>query len=299
MNPHGIVDLRSPAKINLFLSVTGRRPDGYHNLETLMCPVALFDRIRIQFEGRSIRVRCGHPGVPSDETNLVCRAVNALRSALKGSPAALPDGMALHIDKSIPVGAGLGGGSSNAASVLMALNRYLGDPIPPLELNRIGASIGADVPFFLQPGPAIARGIGEQLEAYRGLPPMTAVIVYPGFGVSTADTFGRLSLTLTKCQKKLRKSLFNKNPFDLRTHLCNDLESVTMAEHPAIGAAKEALVSWGADGALMSGSGSAVYGLFKDSGAAQVARVRIDANHPEWQVFEAALMVERHWSPNG
>ncbi len=292
MDHHGIVDLRSPAKINLFLSVTGRRSDGYHTLETLMCPVALFDRIRLRFDGKGIRVRCEHPGVPSDETNLVCQAVNALRSALRGSPAALPHGMAFRIDKSIPVGAGLGGGSSNAASVLLALNRYLGDPITPLELNRIGASIGADVPFFLQSGPAIARGIGERLESYRGLPPMTAVIIYPGFGVSTADAFGRLSLTLTKCQKKLKKSLFGENLFNLRAHLCNDLESVTMTDYPAIGTAKKALVSWGAGGALMSGTGSAVYGLFKDADTAHHASVRIAAIHPEWQVFKAALMVE-------
>lgn len=291
MDHHGIVDLRSPAKINLFLSVTGRRSDGYHTLETLMCPVALFDRIRLRFDGKGIRVRCEHPGVPSDETNLVCQAVNALRSALRGSPAALPHGMAFRIDKSIPVGAGLGGGSSNAASVLLALNRYLGDPITPLELNRIGASIGADVPFFT---------VGaSHCEGHR----RTARIVSGAAANDGRHHLSRLwrihrrclwttEFDIDKMPKKLKKSLFGENLFNLRAHLCNDLESVTMTDYPAIGTAKKALVSWGAGGALMSGTGSAVYGLFKDADTAHHASVRIAAIHPEWQVFKAALMVE-------
>lgn len=284
-------ELLSPAKINLFLAVTGRRPDGYHELVSLMCPVALFDRLRIRFGGRGIRVTCDHPQVPTDSMNLAARAAVDYYRALKPRTRLPWSGIDIHIDKTIPVGAGLGGGSSNAASVLLTLNRRMGRPLSDRELAALGLTLGADVPFFLGGKAAIARGIGERLQAVANLQPMEAVIVYPGFGVSTSAVFGRLKLTLTKCEKKLKSFLLNKERFSARSHLCNDLETVTIADYPTVGAVKETLVSSGAEGVTMSGSGAAVFGLYNGVEDARKARSRIAASHPEWQVFQASLIV--------
>ncbi len=284
-------ELFSPAKINLFLAVTGRRPDGYHDLVSLMCPVMLFDRLRIRFGGHGIRVTCDHPQVPTDSTNLAARAAEAYGGALKPGTRPPWTGIDIHIEKTIPVGAGLGGGSSNAASVLLTLNKRTGCMLSESELSELGLTLGADVPFFIGGKAAIARGIGERLQPVTGLPPMEAVIVYPGFGVSTAAIFGRLKLTLTKCEKKLKSFLLNKERFSLRSHLCNDLETVTIGDYPTVGVIKETLLSSGADGVGMSGSGVAVFGLFHSVEDARKAQSRIAASHPEWQVFQASLMV--------
>ncbi len=297
--PGGVLDgsepleVFSPAKINLFLAVTGRRPDGYHELVSLMCTVRLGDRIRIRFAGRGISAECIHPEVPAGDGNLAVMAARAFVAALDPRTARGLPGLRIGIDKTIPVGAGLGGGSSNAAAVLTALNRRFGDPLPAIRLHRIALDLGADVPFFLEGGPALARGVGERLTPFPGLDPMAAVIVYPGFPVSTAAVFRRLKLTLTKCEKKLRRLLLNSESFCIRTHLCNDLEATTFSEYPVIGSIKETLRSAGADGALMSGSGSAVFGLFPTPDAAARARRHLADRHPEWQVFHTSLDVSR------
>lgn len=280
----------SPAKINLFLAVSGRRPDGYHEIVSLMCPVALYDHIRIVFGGKGVRVTCSHPEVPSDRTNLAGRAAEAYLKALEPHGRPPWTGIHIYIDKTIPVGAGLGGGSSNAAAVLTALNRSTGAILSIEELMAVGLTLGADVPFFIRGGPAIARGVGERLERYSGLPPLWAVIVYPGFSISTATVYGQLKMTLTKCEKKLRKVLLKKEHFSLRTHLCNDLETVSINAYPVIGTVKDALLASGAEGAAMSGSGSAVFGLYCDAEEAAAVRANVATRQPEWQVFHAALM---------
>ncbi len=269
----------SPAKINLFLQVTGKRPDGYHELFSLMCCVDLFDTIFLQFGLKNIQVESSHPQIPLDDTNLAHRAAAVFLKALNTH-----DGLKIIIDKSIPVAAGLGGGSSNAASVLKGLNRHYGYPFSRNQLMSMGLGLGADVPFFLFGKPALASGIGEKLKAYFAPLPFYVVVVYPGFKVSTGEVFQKLNLGLTKCKKKIKKLFLIKNGFDPKLNLVNDLEIVTTSEYPVILSIKEQLLNQGALGALMSGSGPTVFGLFSDSRTAGRAKQVIGEN-TRWDAF--------------
>jgi 4-diphosphocytidyl-2-C-methyl-D-erythritol kinase len=258
--------LLSPAKINLFLGVTGKRPDGYHDLFALMCCIDLFDTILLEFDGPSIAIESSHPHIPLDETNLVHKAASLFLKTLKRT-----DGLKITIEKSIPVAAGLGGGSSNAASVLMGLNRHYGFPFSLEKLASMGLAIGADVPFFIFQKPAFVTGIGEKLEGYPKPLPYQVLLIDPGFQVSTGEVFRNLNLGLTKCKKKLTKAPLKKSGFDASLHMCNDLETVTASKFPVIKALKAQLMRHGAAGALMSGSGPTVFGLFSDSDKARLA----------------------------
>jgi 4-diphosphocytidyl-2-C-methyl-D-erythritol kinase len=276
----------SPAKINLFLQITGKRPDGYHDLITLMCCIGLYDTVSLTFGVKDITVSCHHPGVPEDETNVAFGAAHLFFKTLKKN-----EGVNIFIKKQIPVAAGLGGGSSNAAAVFLGLNRYYGYPFSIEKLMSMGLSIGADVPFFIFQKPAIASGIGEKLEAYQNLQNLKILLVFPGFSVSTADVYKKLNLGLTKCEKKLKSFLLNEQPFDPRCHLCNDLEAVTASEYPVLKTVKEALLSHGALGALMTGSGPTMFGLFSDSNAASKANHALFRTH-KWEMHLADMITQ-------
>ena len=278
----------SPAKINLFLQVTGKRPDGYHELLSLMCCVDLCDTILLQFGLKGIRIESSHPQVPLDDTNLAHRAATVFFKALN-----VKDGLKIFIDKSIPVAAGLGGGSSNAASVLNGLNQHYGHPFTRNRLMSMGLGLGADVPFFLFGKPGIASGIGEKLEAYPGPLPFHIVVVYPGFKVSTGEVFQNLNLGLTKCEKKIKGPFSMKIGFDPGLHLCNDLEIVTASEYPVITSIKEQLLNRGALGALMSGSGPTVFGLFSDFYTAESAKQAI-VDNTRWDAFVCDIFDGTH-----
>ncbi len=252
-------EVASPAKLNLFLHVTGRRPDGYHDLVSIMCGVSLYDIITLSFHEKRIQVQCSHPLVPENKHNLVHKA-----AALFFEKLGKRDGVGIHIAKNIPVGAGLGGGSSNAATVLSELNRHYKFPLSNEELMDLGLSIGADVPFFIFGKPAIATGVGEKLQACKFIEPFYALLINPGYAVSTAEVYKNLNLGLTKCEKNFKRIPFNGLSADIRDYLCNDLETVTEAMHPDIVQIKQVLMNQGADGALMSGSGPTVFGLFSD-----------------------------------
>jgi len=277
-----------PAKINLFLQVTGKRADGYHELFSLMCCVDLFDKIFLQFGLKNIQIESSHPQIPLDDTNLAHRAATVFFKALN-----VNDGLKIFIDKFIPVAAGLGGGSSNAASVLKGLNHHYGNPFSRNQLMSMGLGLGADVPFFLFGKPALASGIGEKLEAYPGPLPFHIVVVYPGFKVSTREVFQNLNLGLTNCEKKIKKPFSIKIDFDPGLHLCNDLEIVTASEYPVITSIKEQLLIQGASGALMSGSGPTVFGLFSDSHTAERAKQAIDEN-TRWDAFVCDIFDGSH-----
>ena len=219
----------SPAKINLFLHVTGKRPDGYHDLVSLMCCVALYDTISLRLNTGKISVACSDVNVPENETNLAYRAALLFFKTLKRN-----EGVEISIEKQIPVAAGLGGGSSNAAAVFLALNRHFGSPFSRDQLISMGRSIGADIPFFIFNKPAIASGIGDKLQAYKGLLKFKTLLVYPGFSISTAEVYKNLNLGLTKCKKKLRQFLLDNHAFDVGYHLCNDLESAVESKYPDI-----------------------------------------------------------------
>jgi len=283
----------SPAKINLFLQVTGKRPDGYHELFSLMCCVDLCDTIILDFGPESIEIESSHPQIPLDHTNLTHRAATAFFDALN-----VKDGLKIIIEKTIPVAAGLGGGSSNAASVLKGLNSHFGNPFSQDQLMSMGLGLGADVPFFLFGKPALASGIGEKLKAYCKPLPFYVVMVYPGFEVSTGEVFQNLNLGLTKCKKKFTKPFSKKSGFDARLHLCNDLEEVTASKYPVIASIKKRLITCGALGALMSGSGPTVFGLFSDLNEADKARQEIGAD-ARWDVYTTNIVDEVHHNRNG
>jgi len=278
----------SPAKINLFLQVTGKRPDGYHELFSLMCCVDLYDTIFLQFGGKKIKIESSDPQIPLDETNLAHKAATLFFNTLHTN-----DGLKITIEKSIPVAAGLGGGSSNAAGVLKGLNHHYGHPFSADQLMSMGLCLGADVPFFIFGKPAFASGIGETLEAYSEILPYHIVLVYPGFNVSTAEVFRNLNLRLTKCKKKITKLFLKKTGFDASVHLCNDLEVVTALKYPMIDSLKKQLLAHGASGALMSGSGPTVFGLFSDTCKAGQAKQAIGQN-VRWNAYLADIIDEAY-----
>ena len=267
--------IKSPAKINLFLQVTGKRPDGYHDLFSLMCCLNLFDVIHLQFGGHRIELESDNLQIPLDETNIAHKAATLFLKNLETT-----DGLFIRIEKSIPVAGGLGGGSSNAASVLMGLNQHYGFPFSHSELMSMGLELGADVPFFIFQKPAFASGVGEKLEEYPGALPYHVLLLNPGVAVQTAEVFGNLNLRLTKCKKIITKPSLKQSGFDVSLHLCNDLETVTISKYPVIESLKKQLISHGALGALMSGSGPTVFGLFSDLRTADEARQKIGQSFP-------------------
>lgn len=284
------MEIFSPAKINLFLSVKGKRRDGYHELVTLLCRIDLCDTITLEFKQNGITCYCAHPDVPNDDTNLAHQAAALFFSRLNGQHPDGLNGVSISIKKNIPVGAGLGGGSSNAASVLMALNAYYDHFFSQEHLMKMGVSLGADVPFFIFKKPAIASGIGEKLKFFKGLEQYKILLVYPGEKVSTRMVYKNLNLGLTKCKQKLNCLLFEKASFKVPDHLCNDLETIACNICPDIILIKEYLKNEGACGSLMSGSGSSVFGLFSEEETAYRAYGRLSENK-NWEVHLANMMV--------
>ena len=269
------------------MHVCGKRPDGYHELFSLMCCITLFDELSLQIgSGKMIEIHCSHPNVPVDDTNLAHRAACLFQSKLGST-----QGVNIHLNKNIPVAAGLGGGSSNAASILMALNTHYDSPFSMDELMELGLALGADVPFFIFQKPAIASGIGEKLEAFEGALPYHILLLYPGFNVSTAQTYQNLNFGLTNDQKKPTSNHLKLNRFNPAHHLTNDLERVTAQKYPEIGLAKEKLLNLGAIGALMSGSGPTVFGLFDNAKTAKSARQSL-AVAKDFQLFLADPILE-------
>jgi len=277
--------LPSPAKINLFLRVLGKRTNGYHDLVTLIARIDLFDTVTLAFDQPSITVHCSHPNVPKGKSNLAYQAASLFLEALSRH-----EGVAIMIEKVIPVAAGLGGGSSNAASVLMGLNQHYGFPFSNRELMDIGLKVGADVPFFLLRHTAVARGIGEDLEAFEGVPELSALLVCPRFQVSTAWVYNNLNLRLTNYEKDFNSISFEGDLSRIDDFLCNDLEQVTVQKFPEINTIKKALLGLGAQGALMSGSGPSVFGLFQAPQQASTAFQRIRQQR-RWDTFLARLLV--------
>ena len=271
--------IRAPAKVNLRLRVVGKRKDGYHLLDTLMVPVSLYDDIvitkakkdktRQTFSGR-LKVTCNHPLVPQGERNLAYKA-----AALLMRKSGIDLRLRIHIHKRIPVGAGLGGGSSDAAATMVGLNRLLRLRFSTKELEKLSLSLGADVPFFINARPARARGIGERLTPLGMLRRMWLVILYPGFPVSTAWVYRKLFLKLTKPSANTSINSIPGNTNALRKLLVNDLEVVTMSRYPELGLLKNRLTREGAIGTLMSGTGSSVFGVFNSRQKAEKAFRRL------------------------
>ena len=261
----------APAKLNIRLKVTGRRPDGYHELVSIMVPVSLFDHLEPEMtrQGR-IRLTCQGLSVPDNEENLVYRAARAFFSRTGLGP-----GLSLRLTKNIPVAAGLGGGSSDAACTLKALNDIWSNPLTSEELTELAVSLGADIPFFLKNRPCIAKGIGEILEPIEKWPVFWYVIVTPPVKVSTAWVYANLKLKLTTGEYDSIIDYLKSEPFDVAEILENDLETVTASHFPVINIIKKALLDGGAKGALMTGSGPSVFGIFESKDQALSAKRRL------------------------
>ncbi len=259
-----------PAKVNLFLKVLGKRPDGYHEISTLMQPISLYDELVVEIaDGSGIEIICSTGQIPSGPSNLAYRAADLF---LKET--GIKKKVKLSVVKHIPVGAGLGGGSSDAASVLMSLNSLTGGGLTEEALMRLGAQLGSDVPFFILKSPALAEGRGTELKR-AALPCYHYVLANPGFPVSTAWAYGNLDLTKIGQDYNLSYSVEALSRTGckegLKGLLVNDLETATIAAHPVLAQVKDALLGIGAQAALMSGSGPTVFGIFVGREDAAVA----------------------------
>lgn len=272
----------SPAKVNLRLDILRQREDGYHDLRTIFQKISLKDTVRVSLtRRRGIAVRTDHPGLPPGRKNL---AYGAARAILR--QAVYRGGVQIDIEKRIPLGAGLGGGSSNAAATLMALNQLLEINLSRAELMALGLSIGADVPFFLLDGSAIAYGIGERLRRLD-LPTLWYALIYPNFQVSTRWAYRNFVLTKRQFHINLRRFVRHRN--DVVRILGNDLEEVVSKHYPQIGVMKGILDSAGALGSLMTGSGPTVFGIFPNREAAEEGfrKVRDKVRGRRWRVMIA------------
>lgn len=281
--------LPAHAKINLFLRVLGRRADGYHEIRTLFQTVTLHDSLTFgPSRDDGIRLECDAPGVPSDERNLVRRAADALRERY-----GVRSGAGIILKKVIPAGGGLGGGSSDAAAALVGLSHLWGLETDARELSEIGARLGADVPFFLTGGTALGTGTGTDVTPVKDLPEHHLVVVTPGVEVSTAEAYRSLSAPALTKERAVANLSVSRTEARIYDSLCgvmrNDFERVVYGLHPAIERARDALREAGARCAMLSGSGSSVFGVFDTRGEAERAGVELESE-AGWRVFVCATL---------
>ena len=291
------LDLDAPAKVNLTLEVLSRLPNGYHELDSWMHKISLFDHLSFSVgNSPGIRLFCSDPTLPCDDQNLVYKAADIFHKEVGKEP-----NVEIKLDKNIPVAAGLGGGSSDCAATLVGLNRLCDNPIDDERLLKIGKSLGADVPFFIQPHfSARAQGIGERLSAVPPLSNCFIVLVNPGIAVSTKWVFENLQIkpkdsTLLSTWKNSPKTanyalttagktyiLGRASESCIKFKLVNDLEQVTVTKYPEILTIKNFLMGYECCGSLMSGSGSTVFGIFLDQNNAYSCVDAMKATHPHW-----------------
>ena len=272
------VERESPCKVNLLLNILGKRNDGFHELETVMHPVALFDHLRFESASSGIELTCSHPSLACDSTNLVHRAADAFLRA-----AQIDAGVKIHIEKRIPLAAGLGGGSGNAATTLLGLNALFGSPLSDGTLAEIGATLGSDVPFFLQSKPALATGRGERIQALNFFPALRDVfiiLIHPGFGISTAWAYQNLACfpkALNGRPGRARELVSRLETSDLQraaSDFHNSLEAPVLHKYPLLALFQEYLRAHKALATLMSGSGSTTFALLEGPSEAEALSER-------------------------
>ena len=275
------VTIRAHAKINLDLRVLGMRPDGFHELRTVFQAISLYDSIRCIPREGPFAIECNVAGVPLDKSNLIWRAAEELWRSLRRSG---PVGDAVvQLEKQIPLQAGLGGGSSDAAAVLMALTHAWRVPVRPSQLTDVAAHLGADVPFFLAGGTALGLGRGDEIYPLADLPRHWIVLLIPGFGVSTSEAYGWYDGE-PELSRAPREAQHVPGPWPSRAaQMINDLEAPITRHHPEIDQMKAALRRAGALAAAMSGSGSTVFGLFQKRRDALTAVERLQGSG--WRVL--------------
>ena len=272
------------AKLNLTLDILGKRPDGYHELRMVMQTVSLCDDVTVTLtDGTGVACRVAGAELPCDERNLAVKAANAFCEAL-----GYHGGIDITLTKRIPSGAGLGGGSADAAAVLRALNRWRDYPLSVYALCELGAQIGSDVPFCVLCGTALAEGRGERLTKLPDTPEMFTVICKPDVCFSTPALYAKLddvALAKRPDTRAMRAALEKGDLEAIGAGLCNVFEQVAIPDHLELNYIKSIMMSYGAYGAQMTGSGSAVYGLFDSFEYAAVACTMLKDNYP--QVFIA------------
>ena len=264
---------KSHCKINLLLNVADQRDDGFHELEMLMLPVPIFDRLDIELAGDSIELTCNQPGIPTDSSNLVCQAAESF-----AAKTGVTGGVCVHLEKSIPAEGGLGGGSSNAAATLLALNKLHDQPLGQATLHELAAELGSDVPFFMQSEAAVAKGRGEIIEPVAPLDALdgkSLLLVRPGFGVPTPWAYqGLAKFPQAKNRplgqaNELAKNLANGSLAEAGDAFYNSLEAPVFDKFPLLKLIKQHALANGAEAALLCGSGSTVFAICPDAATAQ------------------------------
>lgn len=281
------LELNSPCKVNLLLNILGRRPDGFHELETVLQPLPIHDRLRFEKGMGGLQLTSSEPSLPVDGSNLVHRAARAFLEA-----AGVSEGVRIHLEKNLPMAAGLGGGSANAATTLLGLNRLFGDPLTTEALTRIARTLGSDVPFFLQEGPALGTGRGECIQpvaSFKALRGAGVLLIRPGFGVSTAWAYRELSKEPSALNGEPGKAsalIDRLRTSDLRAAapgFFNSLERPVFRKYPVLQVLKDFLLNQGAVVALMSGSGSTTFAITPSPSVAESLRERVLAQFGEHQ----------------
>ena len=266
---------RAYAKLNLTLDVLGKREDGYHDLETVMQQITMCDDIEIDVEtGEDWKLECDWEEVPAGPDNLAWKAAGLFYKSIGKDP----QGITIRITKRIPMEAGLAGGSADAAAVLRALNRHEGEPYTIWELARFSAKVGSDVPFCVLGGTCLATGRGEKLEQLLPMPQCFYCIAMPDFSVSTPALFAEFDAAETVVRpdtKGMLKSLDQHDLMHVAGHVGNAMESLVSAKHPEIQEIKNVMLDCGALGTAMTGSGSAVYGIFDAFDMAAMASMQL------------------------
>ncbi|MBO4374189.1 MAG: 4-(cytidine 5'-diphospho)-2-C-methyl-D-erythritol kinase [Lachnospiraceae bacterium] len=290
------MQINAYAKINLGLDITGRRPDGYHDLNTIMQTIDLHDVITMKAipevngsaEEGSIVITCSDSSVPSDERNLACKAARLLFREFS-----ITDNLEIDIIKNIPVAAGLGGGSADAAAVLKGVNECFGLDLSDEELMERGAGIGADIPFLIKGGTASAKGIGEIIEPLCAPCGLSAIVAVPDIRVSTKEVYEeydrKVFSGIHPDIEHLKAAIEMDDTGCIPEFLGNVLESVTIPRYPVIEQIKEIMMNNGAAGALMSGSGPSVFGLFVDDASVERAFNSLEESKITDKVFLAGL----------
>jgi 4-diphosphocytidyl-2-C-methyl-D-erythritol kinase len=267
------LEKKSPCKVNLILNILGKRADGFHELETVMHPVNLFDEMTFERVSNGFHLTCSNPALPTDAGNLVHRA-----AMLFLQKTGISDGVRIHLEKKIPMAAGLGGGSGNAATTLLGLNELFGKPLSDQALEDIAASLGSDIPFFLQTKPGLGTGRGEKIESLDEFPAMAGaafVLVHPGFGISTPwayQNLARFPAALNGMPGRAQKLISLLQTADLRTagrEFYNSLEAPALDKYPILSLFQAFFRENGAAATLMSGSGSTTFALAENLPAAQ------------------------------
>lgn len=275
----------SPCKVNLLLNILGKRADGYHELETIMHPVRLHDELNFERRGTVLRLACNDPRLPVTRANLVYRAAAAFLEAT-----GITEGVRIHLEKHIPLAAGLGGGSGNAATTLRGLNDLFGQPLAADQLATLAAALGSDVPFFLQDKPALATGRGEQVVPLNFFPAFQGVsvlLLHPGFGVSTPWAYQNLARFPEALQgrpgraSELIERLAGGDLAAAAASFYNSLEAPVLEKYPILALYQDFLRANGATVALMSGSGSTTFALVKGQTPAEELAERVKAKFGE------------------